>query len=202
MSNKRRNFERPLGERRYRRLFVIAVEGVKTEPQYFSIFNDSEHNIIRVKCLKANNRSSPPQVLKRMKTYLQNESLKKSDEAWLVVDQDEWSEDQLQQLFNWSMERDNYGFALSNPNFEYWLLLHFEEGGKISSGADCVGRLKQYLPEYNKAINLRKLTTIMISDAILRAKKRDNPRCTDWPRTTGQSTVYRLVEKLIQRSLI
>jgi hypothetical protein len=31
MPPKRRRFQRPLGERRYRKLFVIAVEGVKTE---------------------------------------------------------------------------------------------------------------------------------------------------------------------------
>lgn len=40
MPPKRRKFSRPLGERRYRKLFVLAVEGSKTEPQYFAIFND------------------------------------------------------------------------------------------------------------------------------------------------------------------
>jgi len=34
MPLKRRKSQRPLGERRYRKLFVIAAEGVKTEPQY------------------------------------------------------------------------------------------------------------------------------------------------------------------------
>lgn len=199
MSNKKRNFQRPLGERRYRRLFVIAVEGVKTEPQYFSIFNDSEQNIIRIKCPKANNRSSPIQVLKRMKIYLENEDIKKTDEAWLVVDQDEWLENQLQQLFDWSLQKDNYGFALSNPNFEYWLLLHFEEGHGVVNSNDCLNRLKKHLPEYNKGVDVRKINTTMIEQAILRAKKRDNHQCIDWPRTIGQTTVYRLVEKLVER---
>lgn len=93
MSNKRRKFQRPLGERRYRKLFVLAMEGEKTEPDYFSIFNDSEQNIIRVKCLKTNNKSSPMQVLKRMENYLKTEDLQKTDEAWLVVDKDEWLDD-------------------------------------------------------------------------------------------------------------
>ena len=65
MPPKRRKFQRPLGERRYRKLFVIAVEGVKTEPQYFAIFNDQQ-SVIRVNCLKGSHDSSPPQVLKRM----------------------------------------------------------------------------------------------------------------------------------------
>jgi hypothetical protein len=59
-------------------------------------------------------------------------------------------DDKLQKLFEWSQRKENYGFALSNPNFEYWLLLHFEEGSKIAHGADCLERLKKYLLGYNK----------------------------------------------------
>ncbi len=41
---------------------------------------------------------------------------------------DEWTDDQLSQLNEWAQGADNYGFALSNPKFEFWLLLHFEDG--------------------------------------------------------------------------
>ena len=44
-------FQRPLGERRYKKLFVVSVEGSKTEPQYFAIFNQPQ-SIVLVKCLK------------------------------------------------------------------------------------------------------------------------------------------------------
>ena len=91
MPPKRRTFQRPLGERRYRKLFVIAVEGVKTEPQYFAIFNDQQA-VIRVHCLKGRNDSAPPQVLKRMEGHLRQEELRSSDEAWLVVDKDQWTD--------------------------------------------------------------------------------------------------------------
>ncbi len=80
MPPSRRKFKRPLGERRYRRIFVIAAEGEKTEPQYFAIFNDLQL-VIRVNCLKGRHDSSPPQVLKRMKDYLRREKLRHSDEA-------------------------------------------------------------------------------------------------------------------------
>ena len=36
----RRSFTRPLGTRRYKRLFLIATEGNKTEPQYFALLNE------------------------------------------------------------------------------------------------------------------------------------------------------------------
>jgi len=36
-----------------------------------------------------------------------------------------------------------------------------------------------------------------IPDAIARARRKDTPSCTDWPRCIG-TTVYRLVEKLLE----
>jgi len=70
------------------------VEGIRTEPQYFSLYN-SQGSVIRVQCLKGKSDSSPPQVLKRMEKYLKAEELKKSDEAWIATDKDQWSDGQL-----------------------------------------------------------------------------------------------------------
>lgn len=191
----RRRFKRPLGERRYRKLFIIAVEGTKTEPQYFALFNDQQ-SVIRVNCLKGSHDSSPPQVLKRMEDHLKKETLRESDEAWLVVDKDQWTEQQLTQLHEWSQKNDNYGFALSNPKFEYWLLLHFEDGAGIATSHECTDRLKYHLPVYDKGIDAKKITNERIDDAVRRAKVRDNPPCADWPRYMGGTTVYKLVENI------
>jgi hypothetical protein len=196
MPQKRRKFLRPLGQRRYRKLFVISVEGVKTEPQYFAIFNDQQ-SVIRVNCLKSSHGNSPPQVLKRMEDHLQRAELRSSDEAWLVVDKDQWTDEQLSQLHDWAQKRDNYGFALTNPKFEYWLLLHFEEGNDILSQRDCSDRLKTHLPGYDKGIDASKISSQGINDAIRRARQRDKPPCTDWPRALGSTTVYKLVENIL-----
>lgn len=187
---------RPFGELTYKKLFVIATEGVKTEPQYFAAVNNQK-SVIQVKCLNGNSDSSPPQVLKRMATYLKKERLKKSDEAWLVVDKDKWTDEQLAQLHEWSQRNDNYNFAVSNPKFEYWLLLHFEDGNGVATSRICSERLTRYLPNYDKGIDARIITRQMIDDAICRAKVRDNPPCVDWPRTSGGTTVYKLVENIL-----
>jgi hypothetical protein len=197
MPPKRREFRRPLGTRRYRKLIVIAAEGVKTEPQYFAIFGDQQ-SVIKVKCLKGRYESSPPQVLKRMEKHLKQEALRSSDEAWLVVDKDRWTDEQLSELHGWSAEHANYGFALSNPNFEYWLLLHFEDGAGVATSRNCTDRLRRYLPGYDKGIDAGKITREHIENAIRRAKQRDNPPCIDWPHAPGGSTVYKLVERILQ----
>jgi hypothetical protein len=41
MARKRRSLQRPLGKRRYRKLFVIAAEGAKTERQYFGMLQQA-----------------------------------------------------------------------------------------------------------------------------------------------------------------
>jgi len=197
MTTKRRKLQRPYGERRYRKLFVIAVEGNQTEPRYFDLFRNRE-SVIRVRCLKGHHDSSPPQVLKRMEDHLREQGLRRSDEAWLVVDKDQWTDEQLRELHTWAQTRDNYGFALSNPKFEFWLLLHFEDVKGVTSSRDCSDRLKRHLPGYDKGFDARQVTRERIAEAIVRARKRDQPPCVDWPRAAGGTTVYRLIERILQ----
>lgn len=196
MAPKRRQFKRPLGERRYRKMFIIAVEGIKTEPQYFDLLNDDKW-VIRVKCLKNIYGSDPQNVLKSMGMYLKKEGLKDSDEAWLVVDKDDWTNEQLSDLLEWSQSHENYGFALSNPKFELWLLLHFEDATGVANSRQCSERLHRHLPGYDKGIDARKISRDSILSAIRRAKTRDNPPCEEWPKNIG-TTVYRLVARILE----
>jgi len=196
MVSPRRKFQRPLGERRYKKVFVIAVEGAVTEPQYFDLFS-SQQSVIHVECLKGNSASSPPQVLARMESRIHERGLAPSDEAWLVVDKDRWTEDQLLQLHRWTLARKGRGLALSNPKFEYWLLLHFEDGSGIRSSQECSDRLARTTAVCGKSIIPRQFTLERIQEAVQNAKQRDQPPCTDWPRTMG-TTVYRLVEAMLK----
>ncbi len=203
MTTRSRKFQRPLGERRYKTMFILAVEGEKTEPRYFDIFND-EKTTLRVYCLEGKHESSPPQVMQRMIRYLKEKerSLKTADEAWLVVDKDQWTDEQLSSLHRWAsqgkIQGPKRGFALSNPSFEYWILLHFEDGKSIDSSRQCTQQLKKYLPEYDKSIEPRAFTEKMIREAVERARRRDTPPCVDWPRNPGYTTVYRLVERIFR----
>ena len=194
-----RSFRRAYSQRRYRKLFVIAAEGERTEPRYFALFKDA--SVIHVICLRFSGDSAPEQVLKRMQQYLKDEDIKTTDEAWVVVDKDQWGDAQLNSLFRWSQSSTNFGFALSNPKFEYWLLLHFEDGNNVSTSRECSQRLRRYLPRYDKDVNPREFPRENIERAVHRAAARDNPPCDDWPRRPGQTTVYRLVRKLLAQSV-
>lgn len=188
-------FLRRSGTLSYRRRFVLAVEGVKTEREYFAILGRIQQKIT-IKCLTHKYKTSPTNVMDRLEDYLKKNKLNQSDEAWIVIDKDQWSDDQLNKVSNWSKLRENCGLAVSNPKFEFWLLLHFEDGDQGTSSQSCSTRLKQYLPAYDKGIESQWITKEQIRLAVARARKRDSPPCSDWPKTPGVTTVYLLVDKI------
>lgn len=199
MPPRRRSFTRPQDTLTYRKLFVIAVEGIRTEPQYFSLFRQLSINV-DIKTLEEKDRSSPEQVLARLESYLKKSALKKNDQAWLVVDKDSWTDNQLSKLVKWSRQNTNFGLALSNPKFEYWLLLHFEEPNSIKSPRDCNDKLKKHIPDYNKSINPRKITRTMVESAIQRAKSRDISTSNSLIPVFPGTTVYKLVEAILNNA--
>ena len=191
---------RASGKERYKKMFLIATEGARTEPQYFALFRefDKISSVVHVKCVRRSvGASSPQHVLSAMRKYLSDRGLRKSDEAWLVVDRDEWSEKDLAVLFAWSQESENYEIALSNPKFEYWLLLHFENATSSLSSSQCSNKLRIHMPKYDERLRSSQINLASINMAVKRAQKQDNPPCDTWLTTTG-TTVYRLVERILK----
>ncbi|MFZ1730537.1 MAG: RloB family protein [Bacteroidota bacterium] len=178
---------------------MIATEGQITEPQYFGLFNGSD-TVVHIHCLKSRSRSSPRDVLQRMDTYLKGRRLRQNDKAWLVIDTDDWEPEQIQYLHAWAQQDPKRGLAVSNPKFEYWLLLHFEEGAGIGTSRECTSRLRRYLPDYDKHVRAQDFPRDSMRQAVARARLRDNPPTMDWPRETGKTTVYKLVDLILDNN--
>lgn len=195
---KRRHFERVSNVRDYRPVLIIATEGRRTEPDYFNmrVFKPDNRSV-NIKVLGAKTSSSPRSVLNRMERYLKEYKGILGVEAWLVVDRDEWEDTDLEELCAWSNLDSKRNLAVSNPQFEYWLLLHFEDGNNVSGKRQCLSRLKRCLPYYSKSsLQTSKFTLTRIKKAVDRAKIKNNPPCIRWPLSTG-TTVYRVVERII-----
>ena len=183
--------KRQMANRNYRRLFLISCEGSVTEPMYFRRFNSST---IHVECLYENGKSSPAQVLSRLKSKADKTRLQTGDQLWAVMDRDDWPAAELDKVAAWASEpsRIRRGFALSNPKFEYWLLLHFEDGAVHTTARACVDALRVYLPTYDKHLDNSCITPEMIHLAITRAGDVTAP----WPTEPGHTTVPKLVNEL------
>ncbi len=109
----------------------IASEG-KTEEQYFDGINKMISNDIvkmdRLEKMESYNRDSHPnhiiKLLDERMEYWEQYGIE-PNELWMVVDRDiqNIGESQLKNIINQCQER-GYNLAVSNPTFEFWLLLH------------------------------------------------------------------------------
>lgn len=195
----RRRLHRLVSIRETRPVFFIATEGRRTEPSYLNLklFKPPETSVL-TRLLPTRSSSSPIAVLKRMQKYIKDYELKERDELWLVVDRDQWLIAHLDVLFNWTKLADNRNLAVSNPKFEYWLLLHFEDGHGVRNPSECTDRLKCQCPDFNKSnVSVGRFTKERVKCAITRAKAKDDPPCEKWPGEYG-TTVYRMIERIIQ----
>jgi len=198
MSSKRRKFTRRSNILEYRPVFIIATEGKRTEPDYLRmrVFKPPQISV-KIELLPSKDSSSPNSVLHRMKEYIKDYKLREKDEIWLVIDTDQWKKRQIEQLYNWCEIHSYTNLAVSNPQFEYWLLLHFEDGHGVHNKSECLRKLKCHCPNYSKSnLETHKYTLSNVKDAIKRAKLKDNPPCEKWPENTG-TTVYRMIERII-----
>ena len=157
-----------------RRLLVVC-EGVNTEPQYIR----GLERFLRDATLSIEippERGDPKKLVEVAKEFNSNavEDARRSgddnlrfDEVWCVFDRDDFERfDAACQ-----MARDNlFKLAVSNPSFELWLLLHFQDNPGSQHRDRIRQMLKAKIPGYDKAIDFKMFNTVLNS-AGARAKR-------------------------------
>lgn len=185
--------------RKIKKKYLIFAEGCVTEPEYFRKINSLTSDRIEVSCILQKGKGlDPNSILKSIASEIKKRTLLPNDEIWAVLDRDEWTEDQLNALVNWAKRHRGRFIGMSNPKFEYWLLLHFEKPKKTLTEKGCTAALKRHLPNYDKHIRVE-ISIDHIRQAISRAKELDQPPCKYFPDQNG-STVYRLLESIFRES--
>lgn len=135
-------------------LVVLAVEGERTEVQYFERLQTSNLKILAIPPVNGN--TSPEHILNNLKKYLEKNSLYEDDLVWLLIDRDRWTQAQLSSVIAQCTQYSTppgINLAVSNPCFEIWLILHHTSDlNGISSSASAIERLKQLRSNsYNKS---------------------------------------------------
>lgn len=198
------------------KIIVLAYEGNNTEPQYFEAikehnrFNDDLIYLVSLRRSKTDTNSAPRHVFNKLKRESKDEyNFASSDELWMIIDRDRWPN--IQQIFTFCQDEGNFYLALSNPCFEFWLLLHLKDikdftenelklifrNRKVSSKKTYLKQLiGKLLPDgYNESKIKPERFLPAVDDAIYRAKTLDDIS-EDYPTKLG-SHVYKLVDKLL-----
>jgi hypothetical protein len=209
MGRQRRDFIRH-GGFRDAILFVIASEGAVTEPKYFTGLKERCHHPgIHIHPLLRDDPSlsSPAHVLAQLDLFRSQYTLREGDQLWLLMDHDpqSWKPAMISAIAQ-ECQSKGYFLSVSNPCFEVWLLLHFEDvpnqgdQRKQDLAGNADGLLKSEVarhcsPSYPYIDNF----IPHIEKAIARAEALDTEPDSRWPSPLG-TRVHRLVSQLVQRS--
>lgn len=178
---------------------LIACEGKRTEKGYFSHIRHSERLPINLEIISVNDPSALLDRALELKADSQRDARRFSDdtrlfdEIWCVFDVDRHP--RLDQVKS-RAQASSIHVAISNPCFELWVLLHFQDYRKPETCATVQQLLNSHLPEYTKALPCERIMSLS-DGAIARARGLDH-----WQETRNNlggnpsTQVYKLLEKL------
>lgn len=204
---KKRGYQReiPIDLVRDYKLFAIACEGSKREPEYFKKFRHISNKIAvdviedivsDEEALTINaNKSAPKWVLDRAMRYIEKEGLHEDDDLWFVMDIDRWSEQQLREVANYCNQFPNWHIVLSNPCFEVWLYFHKRSDISISKSITC-SDFKNEISTFEKGGYNPISFLADLSNAISNAKVADSDKNHFIPKV-NETKVYELCEAVL-----
>ncbi|WP_328647018.1 RloB family protein [Amycolatopsis sp. NBC_00348] len=132
---------------REQRSSLLVVCGAKaTEPAYFDGLKRARRNPAVTIKIKA--KPADPETVVKYGAELRRRAQGTYDAVWCVVDVDEFDLDRTAA----TARRLQVNLAISNPCFEYWLLLHFEAcAAPLTCYSDVEKRLRRHVPGYHKS---------------------------------------------------
>ena len=195
---KRRNdtLKRRVGNREYRDVCWVSPEG-RTEADYLVMdaFKDSSVTVRFPENIHPSRRD-PKQVLKRFQKAMRDHDFRKGDEAWILVDIDDWDEADIRGLLRWAAEDPRHHVAISNPKFELFLVMHFERANGCTTPQAVDTALRKHMPRYDKRLTKTQFRHPQIEEAVANAKVK-RAGCKDDVPAPGMTDVHLLVERLL-----
>lgn len=198
MARKARDpLSRSVGSRQYRNICWVSTEG-QTEKDYFSmdVFRQTGLSIKFPRDIHPDRRY-PTQVLKRLQKEMKSSKFKRGDEAWVVVDVDEWDETEFEELLKWEASDGRHHLAVSNPKFELFLVMHFSPAGGCTTPAATDAALKRLMPRYAKRLTRTQFTREQVERAIACAEGK-RASCKEALPEPGMTDAHKLARRLLE----
>ena len=145
---------------------LIVCEGEKTEPYYLTALRDyfklSQANIR----IDPNSDSSPISVVNYAKELIKQSEKDPYDNVFCVIDRDRHTsfDTAIVQINSFRNKNTKLHSIVSNPCFEYWILLHFTYTTKLfgaSGDSPCMDLIKNDLLELSTKFSSYKLYLVI-----------------------------------------
>ncbi|MCF6360840.1 MAG: RloB family protein [Cyclobacteriaceae bacterium] len=187
----RMSFKRSKGSRKPKVVW-IACEGDVVEPRYL----DGVKYYYRTRGVNLQiverEESSPKAVLDAILKTKKSRTSNSDDLFWIIIDRDRWPNRMLSQVARQCSD-SSIGMALSNPCFEFWQLLHYQDPEEEYNNCRLLKPLVNQLrvcKDENDYTNIDGL-----GQAIIRARNLDSGDGR-WLNVNG-SRMYLLIEDII-----
>lgn len=133
--------------------FVVFSEGRNTEPSYFkALANTLSHVLVKLKIYGG--EGTPATLAGTAISYIRGtsrrrdlSSFEKSDQVWIVFDRDEHPK--VKETID-NYRRSGLNVAYSNPCFELWLILHYQDFDRAYDRHKVQDHLSELCPTYSR----------------------------------------------------
>ena len=215
--------EGQITEEKYFAMISEMFDGVKSKIKFISVMEEAVNTPTDMRTLeqqKELSKSKPWQLIEKIDKFKEKEASvydfqnHPDDEFWIIADVDDHTNQK--NIGKWNQMLSDcadkkYGYAISNPFFEVWLLLHHLEPNESDyryavteqHAYERTDHFKNRLRTEaraglvdGKGINKRHYNVDKIKTAIKRAEELHNKE-EEWPHNLG-STVYLLLEKIVE----
>jgi len=182
------------GNRQPRKTVLIVCGGIETEPRYFCALRQ-ELRLATVDVQIKGTGYDALLVVDQAISLWKNEPL---DEVWCVLDVEKPYENPRFFPAVSKARSNKVNLAVSNPAFEYWYLLHFQETNRpFTDAAELIKALKEFVPDYHKSANIFAEIYKYTDVAVARAERllAHHPDC-DQEFPNPSTLVFKLVKCL------
>jgi hypothetical protein len=168
-------YRRKAGIRPPRRTILIVCEGSRTEPLYFERLREYKQlKNVSVKIIPGGKQLVSPRNLidRAIEEIRRLDWDKRRDLAWVVYDVERaGARPNLDELIQ-TAKKSNINNAISNPAFEYWYVLHFQETDRPFMDGDEVKQyLRRDIPDYEESLDVFPLIQALTGDALERVNR-------------------------------
>ena len=186
---------------------VVVSEGKVTEPGYLKVFFDRLHgDQSSARLVLRKGVGDPRAVVERAikeSKELRHNRLGGRDTVWAMFDRDEHPRFAQAKDMARGNRRNRIRFAISNPCFELWGILHYQECDAPLDRHECQKKLGELCPGYSnkkgKIFDDPEVIESKYQDAVGRAENALTRRREEGdPEGNPSTTVHRLTEHILE----
>jgi hypothetical protein len=153
-----KRFKRRESTRQIANKILIVCEGSKTEPAYFNAIRQTWRlATLQVLIVPSHGKTDPYNLvelaIEKRQELEDDDRWEKGDRAWVAFDGDEHIAKSLD-AWNEALSKargQKIELAVTNPCFELWYLLHFQDHFSQITSKKAKALLNTHLPTYHKA---------------------------------------------------